>query len=212
MKQLKRVLLYTKPYWKTLLFSLITASLFGVVSALPTYVLRHTIDEIFIKHYSHLIIPFILAFICIFLLKGFLMYTSSYSMHWVNNRVINDIRDDLLSKTINFPLSFFQSNSTGQLMSRFLNDVQMIQQAAASAIRDGIRSFFEATFLVGFALYQNSKLGILMLIVGPIIGVTIRKLGRARKNASISTINHLIYSSGGIKSLVNSLAVAKSCA
>lgn len=193
MKQLKRVLLYTKPYWKTLTFSLVAASLFGVVSALPTYVLKHTIDEIFIKRYSHLIIPFILAFICVFLLKGLLMYISSYSMHWINNRVTNDIRNDLLSKTINFPLSFFQTHSTGQLMSHFLNDVQMVQQAAASAIRDGIRSFFEATFLVGFALYQNSKLGILMLIAGPIIGFTIRKLGRARKNASISIQTQLGY-------------------
>lgn len=193
MKQLKRVLLYTKPYWKTLIFSLVAASLFGIVAAVPTYVLKHTIDEIFIKRYSYLIVPFILIFILVFVLKGILMYISSYSMHWVNNKVVNDIRNDLFSKTINFPLSFFQNHSTGSLMSHFLNDVQMVQQAAASAIRDGIRSFFEAMFLVGFALYQNSKLGILMLVIGPIIGFTIRKLGRARKNASISIQTQLGY-------------------
>ncbi len=191
MSHLKRVLGYTKPYWKTLVFSLVAASLYGVVSALPTYVLKHTIDDIFIKRYSYLIVPFILAFIAVFIVKGILMYVSSYSMHWVNNKVTIDIRNDLFSKIINFPLSFHQSSTTGQLMSHFLNDVQMIQQAAGAAIRDGIRSFFEAMFLVGFAIYQNAKLGILLIIIGPIIGYTIKNLGRARKQASLAIQSQL---------------------
>ena len=151
MTHTQRLLRYTKPYWKPLTFSLISASLFGLVSALPTYVLRYTIDEVFINRYSHLIIPFIGAFVSVFIAKGILMYVSSYSMHWVNNRVINDIRSDVFSKIIHFPMSFYQSTSTGALMSHFLNDVQMIQQASASAIRDGVRSSFEATFLVIYA-------------------------------------------------------------
>jgi subfamily B ATP-binding cassette protein MsbA len=191
MKPLPRVLSYTKPYWKVLIFSLITASLFGIVSAIPTYVLKHTIDDIFIKRYSHLIMPFLLAFIAVFILKGIFMYLSSYSMHWVNNKVTIDIRNDLFLKIIHLPTSFYQSNSTGQLMSHFLNDVQMIQQAAGAAIRDGIRSFFEALCLVGFAIYQNASLGFLLLIIAPFIGYTIKKLGRARKNASTAIQSQL---------------------
>jgi ATP-binding cassette, subfamily B, bacterial MsbA len=191
MNALKRILRYTKPYWKTLTFSLVAASLYGIVSAIPTYVLKHTIDDIFIQRYSYLIVPFIIAFIAVFILKGILMYLSSYTMNWVNNRVTIDIRNDLFSKIMNHPISFFQSSTTGQLMSHFLNDVQMIQQAAGATIRDGIRGFFEALFLVCFALYQNIILGIIMIIIGPIIGYTIKKLGRARKNASLSIQSQL---------------------
>jgi ATP-binding cassette, subfamily B, bacterial MsbA len=190
-KPLWRVLKYTKPYWKALVFSLITASLFGAVCTVPTYVLKQTIDEIFIKRYSHLIVPFLLIFIAVFLLKGLFMYLSSYSMQWVNNKVTIDIRNDLFSKIIHFPTSFHQSKSTGHLMSHFLNDVQMIQQAAGAAIRDGVRSFFEAIGLIGFAIYQNFTLGLSMLIVGPLLGYTITKLGRARKNASIAIQSQL---------------------
>jgi subfamily B ATP-binding cassette protein MsbA len=169
-----------------LLFSLVAAALFGAVSAVPMYVLKHTVDEVFINHYSHLIIPFIMAFVGVFMLKGLFMYLSGYAMHWVNNRVINDVRNDLFSKIINLPLSFFQSTSTGILMSHFINDVQMVQLAAAAAIRDGVRSLFEAVGLVGFALTQNLTLGMLMLLIGPFLGVVIKKLGRARKAASVS--------------------------
>jgi ATP-binding cassette, subfamily B, bacterial MsbA len=190
-KPLWRVLGYTKPYWKTLVFSLVTASLFGAVSTVPTYVLKHTIDDIFIKRYSHLIVPFLLIFIAVFLLKGLFMYLSSYSMQWVNNKVTIDIRNDLFSKIVHFPTCFYQSKSTGHLMSHFLNDIQMIQQAAGAAIRDGVRSFFEACGLLGFAIYQNATLGLSMLVVGPLIGYTIMKLGRARKNASLAIQSQL---------------------
>jgi subfamily B ATP-binding cassette protein MsbA len=186
MTSLVRIIRYTKPYWKTLCVSLTAATLFGLVSAAPAYVLKHTIDEIFIKRYSHLIVPFILVFVAVFILKGALMYISSYTMHWVNNKVINDIRHEIFSRLIHYPLSFYQQQSTGALMSHFLHDVQLIQQAATSTIKDGVRSFFEAIFLVSFAIYQNKILGLLMLVVGPILGIIIKRLGSARKKASVS--------------------------
>ena len=64
-----------------------------------------------------------------------------YYMHWVGNRVINDIRRDLLEKIIYFPLSFFKKKTTGELMSHFLNDITMVQQASSSAVKNGVRSF-----------------------------------------------------------------------
>ncbi len=112
------------------------------------------------------------------------MYLTSYYMYWVGNRVVNDIRSDLFRKIIYFPVSFFQKNTTGTLMSHFLNDIQMIQNVSSTVIKDGVRSFFEAIFLVGLAFYQNWKLAALMLVIGPIIGFAIRNMGRARKKAS----------------------------
>lgn len=184
MNSLHRVLGYTKIYRKALIFSLVSASLYGIVSALPTYMLKHTVDEIFIKRFSHLIVPFIGIFMLFFALKGLFMYLTNYSLHWIGNRVINDLRKDLFAKVIYFPTSFFQKNTTGNLMSYFLNDIQMIQQTSSQTIKDGISSIFEASFLIGVAFYQNWFLGMLMLVVGPLIGLTIKKMGRKRKTAS----------------------------
>jgi len=184
MNNLKRLLNYTKQYWQRLTYSLVFAALFGLTSAAPTYILKQTIDEVFIKSYSHLIIPFILLFVLFFMLKGIFMYLSSYCMYWVSNKVLNDLRKDLFSRMIHYPISFFQERSTGILLSHYLNDIQMIQNVAAMAVKDGVRSIFEGTFLLGFALYQNWKLSAVMLIVGPIIITSSRRLGKARKEAS----------------------------
>lgn len=166
------------------MFSVVCASLYGISAAIPTYLIKQTIDDVFIKRYSYLIIPFIATFVFFFALKGLFMYLTSYYMYWVGNRVVNDIRSDLFGKIIHFPVSFFQKNTTGTLMSHFLNDIQMIQNVSSTVIKDGVRSFFEAIFLVGLAFYQNWKLACLMLIIGPIIGFAVRNMGRARKKAS----------------------------
>src|SRR3990172_8173387 len=154
MNTLSRLLKYSKKYWTTLLLSVVAASLYGLVSALPTYLIKHAVDDIFIKRFSHLIIPFMMLFIFFFLLKGILEYITAYSMNWVGNKVINDIRNEFFEKIIYFPLSFFQVNTTGKLMSHFLNDIQMVQNASSTAIKNGFRSFFEAVFLIGFAFFQ----------------------------------------------------------
>jgi subfamily B ATP-binding cassette protein MsbA len=198
MKNLSRTLQYAKKYWQYVTLAIICASIFGIVSAMPSYLLKHTVDEVFIKRYSNLILPFMGAFGLFFILKALFMYLSSYFMYWVSNRVINDIRTDLYEKILNFPTSFYQKTTTGKLMSYFLNDIQMIQQASASAIRDGVRSFFEAIFLIGFAFYQDYQLGILLLLVGPVIGYTARSMGKKRKNASLAIQSQM----GNVSSLL----------
>lgn len=184
MKNLKRILCYAQKYWQRLTLAVVFASLFGMMSAAPTYLLRHTVDEVFIKNYRHLVIPFIVGFVLLFILKSVFMYLTSYYMYWVGNRVINDIRSDLFSKIIHFPLSFFQEKTSGQLMSHFLNDIQMMQNTISLGVKDGVRSLFEGTFLICVALFMNWQLALVMSFVGPIIVITTQRLGRARKKAS----------------------------
>lgn len=185
MSSLQRLLTYSQRYWKALTLSILSAAAFGVIAAIPTYLLKHTIDDIFIKQLNDRIVPFILLFMLFFMLKGIFSYLTAYSMHWVGNKVVNDLRYELFSKIMYLPLSFFQSNATGKIMSHFLNDIQMVQTATSAAIKNGVRSIFEATFLVGFAFFQNWKLALLMLVVGPLMAFTIRKMGRAIKSASM---------------------------
>lgn len=184
MKQLKRLWTYTQAYWKMLAASLTSAALFGLIAAGPTYVLKRVVDDVFIFKHHHLIIPMALGLVAIFAFKGLFSFLTSYCMHWVGHRVVNDIRSDLFVHVMRYPLSYFQETSTGQLMSHFLNDVQMMQVAASNAIKNGVRSLFETIFLVTFAFVQNWQLALLMLVVGPAMAIIIKKMGTAIKRSS----------------------------
>lgn len=184
MKQLNRLWAYTKKYWPMLTASLVSAALFGIVSAGPTYLLKKLVDEIFMLKQHHLIIPMALFLVGIFACKGVFSFLTSYTMHWVGHRVVNDIRTDLFASVMRYPLSFFQATTTGQLMSHFLNDVQMMQNAASTTIKNGVRSLFETIFLLTFAFMQNWQLACMMLVVGPVMAVIIKKMGASIKRSS----------------------------
>jgi subfamily B ATP-binding cassette protein MsbA len=184
---LRRILSYTFKYWQRLLASGITATLFGIFSAAPTYGLQHVVDTVFISKKEHLLIPFIIGFVLLFLLKGIFMYASGYYMNWVGNKVVNDIRADLFKRIIYYPISFYQKKTTGQLMSYFLNDIAMIQNATSAAVRNGVRSFFEAIFLLGVAFIQNWKLAALIITLGPVIAYIINRMGSYMRTTARQT-------------------------
>ena len=210
MSDLQRLISYTKKYWKRLVLSFVAAGFYGVFSAAPVYGIKHVIDKIFVDGKQHFIIPFILLFIFSFALKGLFSFLSVYYMHWVGNRVINDIRVDLFHKIVYYPLSFFKKKTTGELMAHFLNDIAMIQNATSNSVKNGIRSFFEAIVLLSVASFQNLKLAALIFLVAPIIVFTIQRIGRAVKAASksiqievgvLSAVLQEIFV--GIQSLIN---------
>ncbi len=203
MKSLHRILTYVKKYWTQVTLAIIWASLFGIMAAIPPYLIQHTVDDIFIKQFHHLIIPFLSIFVLIFALKGLFMYLTTFYLHWVGNKIMNDIRNDLFSKVIQFPPSFFQEHTTGSLLSHFLNDIQMLQIACLSVIKDGVRGLFEASFLLSFAFFQNFQLACILLLFAPFIGFVISRMGRARKQASASIQKRI----GTISSLLQEMFV-----
>lgn len=167
-----------------LFVSVIAAAFYGLVSAGPTYLLKRAVDDIFVLKQHHLIFPAACLLVGIFAFKGLFSFLTAYCMHWVGHRVVNNIRADLLESVMQRPLKYFQEISTGQLMSHFLNDVQMMQSAASAAIKNGVRSVFETLFLVTFAFWQNWQLALLMLLVGPAMAIVIKKMGGVIKRSS----------------------------
>ncbi len=164
--------------------SLVSAAIYGLVAAAPTYLLKRTVDDIFVPGNQHLIVPMALALVALFAAKGICSFVTAYSMHWVGYRVVNAMRSDLFASIMRYPLSAFKEFSTGRLMSYFLSDIQMIQNVASSAIKNGIRSLFETLFLVAFAFMQNWKLALMMVIVGPVMGYIVKRMGKTIKKSA----------------------------
>ena len=175
-KNLYRIARYAKKYWKPLILSSLCACVFGFFSAAPSYLIRYAVDMVFVGQMRHLLFPFIVGFLGLFVLKGVFMYLSAYYMNWVGFRIVNDIRLDLFNTIVHFPLSFFKDRSRGQIMAHFLNDANLIQEASSSAIRHGMRSLCEAFFLIAVAFMQNWKLSLIMFLIGPVVAYSIKKM------------------------------------
>lgn len=199
----RRVLSYTKRYWKTFAWAGFFSCFYGLFAAAPTYLLQHMVDTVLVAKRTNLLLPFMLCFIGMFVGKALCMYLSTYFLQWVGYMVVNDIRRDLFSRIIYFPISFFHRHTTGDVMSCFLNDISTLQYASSVAIRNGLRSLVEAVALLSIAFYQNAILTGLSLVVAPLIGIAIKKTGSRIKRASRITQNDM----GAVSSMLQEALV-----
>jgi len=203
----RRLLKLVKPYWGKLGLAMICmVGLAGLTAAqafflkpvingvferkdvLPPYVkdfiIKLHLGDLLLKKDMEMlnILPFFL--ICLFLVKGIFNYGQAYLMNFVGLRIIADIREKLYNHLQTLSFSYFTKTPTGILISRILNDVNLIQGAVSTTISGLFKDIITIMFLIGVAFYQSWKLAIIAFIIFPLGVIPIKELGkRMRKFA-----------------------------
>ena len=172
MKFLKRLWQYFKKYKLLIVLSFIFSLIVAATSGGIAYIVKPTLDGIFInKNEDKLILmPFVI--VGIYLVKGTFRFLQNYLMKKVGQLGVAEIRNDLYAKIIKLPLNFFGKSSTGTLMSRITNDVNLMQNAVSHVVT-GIRECFTIIGLAAVVLYQDAYLGSFALFVLPLIVIPI---------------------------------------
>ncbi len=130
-----------------------------------------------------------LAYIClfiiaIFLLKNLTRYLAMYYIAEVRNGVVKDIRNAMYNRVLILPLSYYSEQRKGDIMSRMTTDVQEVEWSIMSSLemlfRDPITilSYLVALFLLNF------ELTLFVLILLPVSGLIIGRIGRSLKRTS----------------------------
>ncbi len=118
------------------------------------------------------------------LLKTSTWYFANYFMVPVRNGVVRDIRNKLYRKITSLHLGYFSEDKKGNIMARMTNDVQEIEVSIISSLtllfRDPIKiiAFMTALFLF------NVKLTLFVLIVLPLAGLLIGRVGKSLRRKS----------------------------
>jgi ATP-binding cassette, subfamily B, bacterial MsbA len=122
------------------------------------------------------------ALLCLTFLKGFCLYYSNYSMSYVGQGVVTDLRNVLYNHVLKQSMSFFSLNSTGRLMSRMSSDVEQVQEAVSIVLADLFREAVLLIALVAVVFRNDWKLALLSLGIAPLaFGLTIGMGKRIRR-------------------------------
>ena len=113
-----------------------------------------------------------------YILKGVFFFGQSYWMNYVGLSIVNDLRDRLYAHMMSLSLSFFHRNSSGVLMSRITNDVNLIQGSVSDVVTGLIMDFFTIVGLVFVIFYRDWKLAIFGIFVGPLTVYPLYYFGR----------------------------------
>ncbi|HEY6966747.1 MAG TPA: lipid A export permease/ATP-binding protein MsbA [Burkholderiales bacterium] len=123
-------------------------------------------------------LAFAAAIVGVFVLRGLFSFTSSYCVAWVGNRVVLDLRAAMFDRLVRLPASYFDDNSSGQVLSKVAYDVGGVTAAATTVLTAVVQDTIKVIGLFGFLLYVNWKLTLIALAVVPPIALFVRLLSR----------------------------------
>jgi len=103
----------------------------------------------------------------VMLLKNLFNYGQTFLVAAVEQRVIKDLRDRLYSHLYRLPLSFFQSQKTGRLISRITNDVSMIRGTITGVFSNVVRDMLLLCVCLFWVFWASWRLALISLLVLP---------------------------------------------
>jgi subfamily B ATP-binding cassette protein MsbA len=154
------------------------ALLVAGLSAAYAWLVRPVLDGLFISKDESLLLVLPVAILAVAVLKGVFNYGQNYLMNFVGNQVIGDIREQLFSKLVRLPVRFHDTNTSGRLVSRVINDVNQMANAVAGVLKDLFQQGLTFLAMIGVIIYQNWKLAMVSMIVVPLSVVTMARMGQ----------------------------------
>ncbi|MBT3931024.1 MAG: ABC transporter ATP-binding protein [Rhodospirillaceae bacterium] len=125
-----------------------------------------------------------LAIILVTFIKGIASYGQSVLSQSVALRVINAIQKAMFAHLMAADLQAHHETSTGKLISRFTNDVNLMRDALSRTLTAMARDFVTAAALIGMMFYLDWLLAIIVLVTFPLAGRPIIRIGRRLRRAS----------------------------
>lgn len=182
----KRLMSYVKPYRIRFVGAFVCSGLVALLSGAYAWLARPVLDDIFIQKDERMLLVLPLALLGVATLKAVFSYGVGYLMAYVGNGVVADIRQQLFQQLMRMSVGFHDSNTSGRLVSRVVNDVGMMANAASSVVKDIFQNGLTFLAMVGVIIYQNWRLAAISLVVIPLSALTMVRVGKRLKRLAAS--------------------------
>ena len=140
-----------------------------------------------------------------FLLKNLFLFLANYNMAYIRTAVIRDIREWTYNHILKLPISYFSKIKRGEIISKLISDIREVEMSLAGAL-DLIKH--PIAILIPFIalFFTSAKLTLFVLILLPISGFIISRIGSKLKHAAAlgqekfaHVVSHIEESLHGIK-------------
>ncbi|WP_416778737.1 lipid A ABC transporter ATP-binding protein/permease MsbA [Xenorhabdus budapestensis] len=115
-----------------------------------------------------------LVVIGLMLLRGISGFVSSYCISWVSGKVVMQMRRRLFNHMMGMPVSFFDQQSTGTLLSRITYDSEQVASSSSGALVTVVREGASIIGLFVLMFYYSWELSLILIVIAPIVAGVIR--------------------------------------
>lgn len=196
-----KIITITRPYWSRVFGGIILGLIVSGITAAIAWAIEPAFDNLIEilgeRKYRYLLfVPIVV--VLLFTVKGLLSFGQAYLMKSAGLKLMRDTRNRLYNHILGLPVSFYTKESSGIVISRILNDVEVLSGLLSHVVKTFVMEVPTVVFLLGLAFYKSWDLTLMMLVLVPLIGFSTRKFGKRvkkkRKAAQrrISLVTHKI--------------------
>jgi ATP-binding cassette, subfamily B, bacterial MsbA len=209
--EIRRLLLYLRPYTPLLSLGVLLIGVMGVVDGLVAFAIKPALDVVLNPHstlqtlalftiprthhviYLNSFVPrrihhvwsvFAVALLLLTLIKGVAEYFGSILIQFVGLSGVTDLRNDVYRKIVLQPVGFFQHNAVGRVMSAVISDIEQMRSAFSDWLADFFRQVFALIAFVAVLLLIDWRMAVGSAVLIPLVVLPVGNLGRRIRRSS----------------------------
>ena len=186
----KKLLAYIGRYKAALVLVFICLVISSVGSVMSSYLLKPIINDYILPGDFAGLLKMLALLLGLFLLSGLCSYAYARIMVHISQQTVAQLRQDLFDKLQSLPLRYFDTHQSGDLMSRFTNDMDTVSEMINSSFASVVSCALTFIGIVAMMLYMNWLLTlitfaflVLMLLVVKGVGGRSRVSFQAQQQA-----------------------------
>ncbi|PKD42789.1 ABC transporter ATP-binding protein [Rhodohalobacter barkolensis] len=179
-----KILAYVKPYKKKLIVALIASVLATLVWLAVPLGLRELLDAVFDDGDMALLNRVTGVLIGLFISQALLGFWGSYSLDWIGEKIVADLRKNLYEHLNRLSLKFYSNQRLGEITSRLTNDVAAIRDAVTGTLSEGLTQSINLVGSVVLMVYLNWRLSLIIFVTVPVITLAVRYFGQLIRKLS----------------------------
>jgi ATP-binding cassette subfamily B protein len=166
---MRRLLHYVKPYRKHMGIAILLLLIASVLETAGPYLIKIGIDEHIARSDSAGLWKIGGLYLLVLVLGFAFNYARRFVMDWIGQHVVFDLRLQVFSHLQKLPLSFFDRNQVGRLMTRVTSDVEALNEMFSAGLVAIFGDVFTLTAILAIMFKLNWKLTLVTLSVVPLL-------------------------------------------
>ena len=178
----------------------------SVLSKYFSYYVAYFVNQ---KGAEFVLLVISVSLVVLILLKNLFRYLAIYYMAPIRNGVVKDIRNEMYSKILVLPLSYYSAERKGDIMARMTNDITEIEWSVMQSLEMLTITPITLLFYLGFLIFLSAKLTLLVFILLPITGLLIARIAKSLKRSSSKSKEHMGVLFSMIEETLGGLRIVK---
>jgi len=163
----------------------------AITTAAMAWIIKPVIDDIFVNKNHDLVAVLAVSVLVISLIKGMATYAYTFIMACLGQRVVTNMQVELYEHFLHSDIASFNDQSTGRIISRFTNDINLIRNNLTKVIIGTFSESLKLICLVGVMFYQNYELALIAFAAFPLAIYPIIRLGKRMRKVANKTQEEL---------------------